>query len=216
MIQCAGSIDGCHFPVRPPASNHTDYYNRKGWYSVLLQGVVDQNYLFTDICIGWPGSVHDARVLANSCIYKKASQKQILCGKEINVHGTRVPTFLVGDSAYPLSTWLMKPFPHSSHLTASQKSYDYHLSRARIVVENAFGKLKARWQRLMKCNDMNIDNVSHVVTACCILHNMTEVHGDSFNELWMEAADMYSQPTHSYAGDMNASSSAKAIRDMHL
>ena len=104
MIHCAGSIDGYHIPVRPPASNHTDYYNRKGWYSVLLQGVIDQNYLFTDICIGWPGSVHDAHVLANSCIYKKASQKQILCGKEINVHGTRVPTFLVGDSAYPIST----------------------------------------------------------------------------------------------------------------
>ena len=61
----------------------------------------------------------------------------------------------------------------------------------------------------MKRNDMNID----IVTACCILHNMTEVHGDSINELWMEAVDMYSQPTHSYAGDMNASSSAKAIRD---
>ena len=75
MIQCAGSIHGCHIPVRPPASNHTDYYNRKGWYSVLLQGVVDQKYLFTDTCIGWPGSVHNARVLANSCIYKKASQK---------------------------------------------------------------------------------------------------------------------------------------------
>ena len=68
MIQCAGSIDCCHIPVRPPASNHTDYYNRKGWYSVLLQGVVDQNYLFTDICIRWPESVHDARILANSCI----------------------------------------------------------------------------------------------------------------------------------------------------
>jgi len=25
MIQCVGSIDGCHIPVMPPASNHTDY-----------------------------------------------------------------------------------------------------------------------------------------------------------------------------------------------
>ena len=29
--QCAGSIDGSHIPVRPPAMSHTDYYNRKGW-----------------------------------------------------------------------------------------------------------------------------------------------------------------------------------------
>ena len=27
--QCAGSIDGSHIPVRPPAMSHTDYYNRK-------------------------------------------------------------------------------------------------------------------------------------------------------------------------------------------
>jgi len=37
MIQCAGAVDGCHIPVKPPALNHTDYYNRKSWYSVVLQ-----------------------------------------------------------------------------------------------------------------------------------------------------------------------------------
>ena len=47
--QCAGSIDGSHIPVRPPALNHTDYYNRKGWYSIIVQAVVDHNYLFTDL-----------------------------------------------------------------------------------------------------------------------------------------------------------------------
>ena len=36
MVQCAGAIDGSHVPVTPPALNHTDYYNRKGWYSVLI------------------------------------------------------------------------------------------------------------------------------------------------------------------------------------
>jgi hypothetical protein len=33
--QCAGAINGCHIPVTPPALNHSDYYNRKGWYSVI-------------------------------------------------------------------------------------------------------------------------------------------------------------------------------------
>ena len=57
LPQCAGSIDGSHVPVTPPAMNHTDYYNRKGWYSMLVQAVVDHNYLFRDHCIGLPGSV---------------------------------------------------------------------------------------------------------------------------------------------------------------
>ena len=91
MIQCGGSIDGCHIPVKPPALNHTDYYNRKGWYSIILQGVVDHEYLFRDVYVGWPGSVHDARVFVNS-------------------------------TAFPLSTWLMKPFPHGSTLTQGQKT----------------------------------------------------------------------------------------------
>ena len=52
--QCAGSIDGSYIPVRPPALNHTDYYNKKGWYSINVQPVVDHNYLLTDLYIGWP------------------------------------------------------------------------------------------------------------------------------------------------------------------
>ena len=52
--------------------NHTDYYNRKGWYSIIVQAIVDHNYLFCNVYGGWPGSVHDVRVLANSglCIFE--------------------------------------------------------------------------------------------------------------------------------------------------
>ena len=212
MIQCAGAVDGCHIPVMPPASNHTDFYNRKGWYLIVLQAVVDENYLFTDVCVGWPGSVHDARVLANSSLYKRAEEKHILCGETVTHRGVDIPIFLVGDSAYPLSTWLMKPFVHNSNLTSSQRSFNYYLSRARIVVENGFGRLKARWRRLMKRNDMNIENIPCIVTTCCILHNMCEVHGDTFNELWMEDVDSSIQPVVT-VGDNNANPNAKAIRD---
>ena len=50
MIQCAGTIDGRH-TIKPPALNHTDYYNRKGWYSKVLQGVVNHQYLFRDVYV---------------------------------------------------------------------------------------------------------------------------------------------------------------------
>ena len=58
--QCAGSIDGSLISISLPLMNHTDYYNRKGFYSVIVQAVVDHNCLFRNICVGWPGSVHDA------------------------------------------------------------------------------------------------------------------------------------------------------------
>ena len=87
LPQCAGAIDGSHIPIMPPANNHTDYYNRKGWYSMLVQGVVDHQYLFRDICIGWLGSVHDARVFINSGFYKKCINGEVLHGNEIILLG---------------------------------------------------------------------------------------------------------------------------------
>lgn len=52
MVQCAGVIDGSHVPVTPPALNHMDYYNRKGWYLILIQTVVDHKYLFVTFVLG--------------------------------------------------------------------------------------------------------------------------------------------------------------------
>ena len=74
------------------------------------------------ICVGWPGSVHDAWVFANSSLYKKASAGNVLTGDSIIVNGIEVSPFLVGDSAYPLLTWLVKPFGESRNLTQQKKA----------------------------------------------------------------------------------------------
>ena len=148
--QCAGSIDGSQIPVRAPALNHTDYCNKKWWYSIIVQAVVDHNYLLTDLYIGWPGSIHVARVLASSGIYQRANNKEILQGDSMLVGDQDIPISLVGDSTYPLLPWLMKPFDMTSSLTEQQKTFYYRISRGRVVVEIAFGRLKARWRRLLK------------------------------------------------------------------
>ena len=81
-----------------PTGNHTDYYNCKGWYSVLVQGTADQNYCFTDVNIGWPGSAHDARVLLNSCM-QKANPGTLLPDSPHMLAREQVPSYLFGDSA---------------------------------------------------------------------------------------------------------------------
>ena len=81
---------------------------------------------------------------------------------------------MIGDSAYPLQSWLMKPFSYSSDLTTQQHTYNYRISRGRIVAENTFGQLKARWCRLMKTNDMYVHNVPIVAATTCVLPGVEE------------------------------------------
>ena len=181
--QCIGAVDGSHVPVCAPTLNHTDYYNRKGWYSVIVQADVDHRYRFIDVYTGWPGSVHDARVFAHSSLYRNGTNGTLLPPSHTRqISGVDLPLFLVGESAYPLLTWLMKPFPQSFTTSAPN---NYRLSRGRILVENAFGRLKARWRRRMKRNDMQVENIPIVVVTACVLHNICEVHNETFDDSWL-------------------------------
>ena len=39
--QCVGAIDGSHIEIIAPKDNPRDYFNRKGYHSLILQAVVD-------------------------------------------------------------------------------------------------------------------------------------------------------------------------------
>ncbi|KAL1246813.1 hypothetical protein QQF64_034816 [Cirrhinus molitorella] len=67
--RAVGAIDGCHIRIKPPANNSHCYYNRKLFHSIQLQAITDHQGKFIDIFVGYPGSVHDARVLKNSPVY---------------------------------------------------------------------------------------------------------------------------------------------------
>ena len=104
--QTVGAIDGCHLEINAPSRNKEDYFNRKKNYSVNLQAVVDCDLKFMHVAVGYPGSIHDARVLRLSGLYE-----QILHFPTRIISGTEVPPLIVGDSAYPLLTWLIiKPY----------------------------------------------------------------------------------------------------------
>ena len=215
--QCAGAIDGSHIPIIAPEEFHTDYFNRKGWHSVILQAVVDARYRFTDVNIGWPGSVHDARVFTNSEIFKKGQRGCLFdssTAKSKVIQGVEVPVHLIGDPAYPLMSWLMKAHSDTGQLSTVQSTFNYRLSRARNVVENAFGRLKGRWRCLAKRNDCDLEFVKLQVASCCTLHNICEVHGDRYQEEWSAVVQSTELPQPRAGPRSNAvSESAKLIRD---
>ena len=121
-----GSIDGCHVRVKPPKDDAACYLNRKLFYSIQFQAVVDDRARFLDV----------SRVLKHSPIYFQQMYPP--------------PGYsIIGDGGYPCLEQpisLMTPFrmPHNP----LQVRFNSHLSRGRCVVERAFGILKTRWRSI--------------------------------------------------------------------
>ncbi|XP_032690730.1 protein ALP1-like [Odontomachus brunneus] len=185
--KCIGAIDFTHITIRQPVDHPTDYCNRKRFFSVILQGVVDADMKFTNIYCGEPGSLHDVRVLRRSLLYITA-QDNI---KNIFPNGTCI----IGDSAYPLLPWLVPPFRNNGNLTIQQSEFNVLHSSTRMAVERAFGYLKGRFRRLKFLELLNIEFIPKLITAGCIMHNIAikendenEFFADDINDSFIDNA----------------------------
>jgi hypothetical protein len=99
-----------------------------------LQVIANDKLLIYDIDNSWPGSTHDARVWRTSDV------------KEYLEHAGNVGYLLAGDSAYPISHILVKPYPVDEAAgDASKRLFNQRLSGARTVMtENVYGVMKRR------------------------------------------------------------------------
>ena len=175
-----------------------------------MQGAVDYRGIFIDVYIGWPGRVHDARVFRNSSLFQKASRGQLLPDWPKYFGRVKIPLVLLGDPAYPLLPWLMKPYTHHAALTPKQKNFNRRLSKARVVVEQAYGRLKGRWRCLLKRLDHLTENVPYVVSTCVTLHNICELFGDNFHDDWEISSGVTEH--HHRSSDGSTSAPAEGIR----
>ena len=176
-----------HTEIRAPTECPEDYVNRKGFHSIQLQAVVDSSLRFTDIFVGYPGSVHDARVFSNSPLFRVSEHAGIFPEEgSKNISGVDVNVVIIGDSAYPLLPWLLKPFPESPTMPDERRNFNYKHSSTRMVVERSFGMLKGRWRCLSKCLDDNVQNANATIISCCTLHNYCLLHGDVVEEEWLQ------------------------------
>jgi len=135
---------------------------------VLLQGICDKDKLFIDCYAGEVGSVHDALVFKRSDFYKKLTAGQLDFAPK---------THILGDNAYPISEHVLTPYPRSNK-SAKAKRFNLRLSRARVVIEQAFGLLRGRFRRLKYMEIKNVELVPLVIIACCILHNIAILEED--------------------------------------
>ena len=84
----------------------------------------------------------------------------------------------------------MKPYADRGNLTPQESRYNVALSKSRVVVENAFGRLKGRFQCLAKRLDTSVQNTVNIVGACCTLHNVCELKKQDFFEYWLQNIDI--------------------------
>ena len=107
----------------------------------------------------------------------------------------------------------MKPYAVTPRITSAQKNFNYRQSRARMVVENAFGRLKGQWRCLLKQMDFALENVPNVVAACVILHNLCEMYGDHFQSEWelSEYCEVETDASHATTRSQTASDIRSAL-----
>ena len=104
------SKPGTHIKIKTPTPSRPDYFSRLQQHDIVVQAVADREKRSLDVAAGFPGSMPDSRVLRNSSLYCRIRNNKLLLGPAVRVGGREIKSLLFGDSAYPLSAWLLKLF----------------------------------------------------------------------------------------------------------
>ncbi|KAL1416967.1 hypothetical protein MTO96_027359 [Rhipicephalus appendiculatus] len=167
-------------------------------YSVILLALVDHNYMFRFINVGSAGRCHDAHVYHQSRL-SRLIEGPTFRKPKTTLGNAAVPPVVPCDQAFPLTPNLMKPFASTS-CSDEQKHFNYQLSKSRRIVENAFGRLKARFRFIMKRMECNISHVPIIIRACSVLNNICEHYNDTVPQQWINEAQLhdavFQQPAH--------------------
>uniref|UniRef100_A0A1X7UIW8 DDE Tnp4 domain-containing protein n=1 Tax=Amphimedon queenslandica TaxID=400682 RepID=A0A1X7UIW8_AMPQE len=175
LPHCIGAIDGKHVVMQAPANSGSQYYNYKGTHSIVLLAVCDYNYCFTLLDIGNYGRQSDGRVFSNSLLGQAMESNTLSIPEpvlsQICVH---MPYFFVADCAFPLKTYILTPYP-GSYLPENKRIFKYWLSRARCVIENAFGILATKFRIFRRPIIAKVEKVTRITQAACVLHNYLKI-----------------------------------------
>lgn len=160
-----GAIDGTQIPITRPVREDNVFVCRKGYPSINVQGVCGAKKEFLDIVAQWPGSTHDNFIWSSCHLARRFENGEIQNG------------WLIGDSGYGLKSHLLTPFLATE--TIGQRRYNSAHRKTRVLIENAFGILKARFRCLDKSGGKLMfppTKCCKIITAAAILHNIAISH----------------------------------------
>ena len=171
-----GAIDGKHIVLRASANSGSSFYNYIGTFSIVLLAVCDVRYCFTLLDIGNFGRHCDGGVLANSAFGQAMEQGSLSLPSPEPLAGQQspVPYFFVGDSAFPLKTYILRPYP-GKFLPECKQVFNYRLSRACRVIENTFGIMATKFRIFRRSIVATPAKVTKITKAACCLHNYLRI-----------------------------------------
>ncbi|KOB71815.1 putative nuclease HARBI1, partial [Operophtera brumata] len=159
-----GCIDCTHIKIVKPTEEEHLYFCRKNYHSMNVQMICDSNYRVLNVNPKYGGSNHDSFIWENSRINDLMQ----------NLHQRNEIVWLLGDSGYPQRPWLMTPYPNNVAADTPQGCFNQKHIRARVTIENTFGRLKNRWRCLCKDRVLHYKPVkcAQIIQACCVLNNI--------------------------------------------
>ncbi|XP_012829800.1 PREDICTED: uncharacterized protein LOC105950959 [Erythranthe guttata] len=155
-----GAVDGTFIKVRVELTEKPKYRSRKGEIAVNVLGVCDRNCNFIYILSGWEGSAADSRVLRDAVM-----RNYYLCdGGYMNTTGFLTPYWGIRYHLKELGEGRAAP-------QNPQEYFNMKHSRAKNVIEKAFGLLKTRWAALRSNTFYPIKVQNRIIMVDALLHN---------------------------------------------
>jgi hypothetical protein len=183
---CIGAIDGKHIAIQQPSHSGSEFFNYKHFFSIILLALVDANYKIIYVDVGAAGRAGDAGVFNDSVLKNALIANALNIPPPENIEGlsdSQINHHIIGDDAFPMGMNMMKPYPHR-RLEKENRIFNYRLSRARRVVENAFGILANRFRVFLTTIKLSPDIVTDLVLATSCLHNyMVEINKHTYTSV---------------------------------
>jgi hypothetical protein len=170
-------MDGKHIVVQKPVRSGSLFYTYKHTFAIQLLAVVNADCRFLYVDVGCQDRIGDAGVYQNSSLRRALENNNVNVpeAEPVPLLDTAFPYVFVANETFPLKTYIMKPYTKLG-LNTTEKLFNYRLSRARRVVENAFGIMASRFRVFRTPILLNTSTVEVLVLVATVLHNYLRHH----------------------------------------